>query len=273
MFDALAQLIVIFVCGLFGLIGAVITWDHFNWKKRGRKMRATLIGLREQMSEMRGKNSNAATMLYYPVIEYVGPGGQTIRAESDTGASSYIKMMPGKKIMVLIRDEKPEQFRPVGNTALLFGFVFTLIGLGGLAFAFRSFETTIYTPILGGLVLVWFAFKVRKIIKPRSEWEKPEDFSERKSAELKAEREALPLLDAAAIRARQRNTEETQRRFAWVPLLAGSIFCGVSYFIWQDTGGNPDQGEMMAIGLSGGIGALVVVSTLFSLARSGSRRL
>ena len=272
LFNAMGQVIVLGVGLIFALIGGFIILDHFAWNKKGRRVKAVIVGMREELSKLGEPNSGQTQMLYYPVVEYMSRDGKTIRAECDSGSSGYIKMMPGKRITVLVRDEKPEQFRLIGKGFLIFGAIFGLIGLGACVVAANNFVFTVYTPMLVVLFVLWFGLKIKKAIKPRSEWEKPAAFKARRSEEFKEKREALPLLDAAAMRARQRKQEVMQRKYAWVPLLVGGVFCGICYYIWQDTGGSPNQDEWIAIGVTGGMGSLVTISTLWSMMRSGTKR-
>lgn len=259
-------MIVGLIGGIFILIGQFMVWDYFSWQKKGRRIRAMLVGLREQTTE----DSDGEMQTYYwPVVEYAGPDGVTVRAECDTASGGY-DMLPGKLISVLVRDDRPDTFTMPGKSEFVLGIVVGGIGLFIILLFFNVY-------MLGVIVLitVYFSSKLRKGIDLRGQSKTLEKLKEL-SDSYKAERESLSLLDAEAMRARQRN-EEKQGKAQYInacfSILVGGIFCYVSYYMWQDAGGQFNQDGWISMGITSGLGLLALVSGLITLARSGSKRL
>lgn len=220
---ALNQVVFIIVGLVLVLIGGALVYDHRSWVHKAKRVTGTVVGLRVDDSDSDG------TAIYYPVVEYVGPQGDTIRAESDSGSSSYIKKKPGMRVTVFVMPDKPEVFRFRGNLFLTGGIILSLVGTGICAAAFIFYEFTLYTLVIGAMFLLWGVVKFRKHIKPRGEWEKAARFVDCKREEFMAERAELEFLDAAALKTRQKKEDTSFKRWlwAWVLVALGTMGAGV----------------------------------------------
>lgn len=193
--SAFNLIVVFFVGSAFALIGLALLAKHFLSDRKSKRVKVKLVGVR--VAER--TNGHRKSSIYYPVFEYVGPNGNLIRAECDSGSSFLSNKIPGKKLTVFISEDRPYQASIPGKGLLIFGLIFAAIG-GGLIY--HSLTAFSFTPISipgGGLLLLWMAYKLSKIIKPKDEWETFKQFRERTGKEFIEKREALPFLGKAEI--------------------------------------------------------------------------
>ncbi len=125
------------------------------------------------------KKTTMASNIYYPTYEYITPDGRLVRTEADGGSSSLGDKIPGSdKTIFLKKDDFDKPAQP-SYLIMFFGLCFAVPGGFILSLAADQFDFTIYTLIAGLGVLLFVAFKLAKIIKPRAEWDTREIFRSR----------------------------------------------------------------------------------------------
>ncbi len=222
--NALAQVMLVVVGLVFFAIGAALIYDHYRWLRQAKKVRATVVGLRVDDSD--------ESAIYYPVIEYPGPKGQPIQAESDSGSSSYISKVPGTMITAYIMPDKPEVFRLPGRLFLILGFFLSAGGVGLCGVAVVTMSVTIYTPIVALIFCIWAALNFRKHVKRGEKREGVEAFKARRKKKFADKRGGLKMLDRAGHSKIQKKHDAAFRKWLWLWWLIalGTIGAGVWAF-------------------------------------------
>lgn len=224
-FNAYTQVVMLlgglFVCG----IGALFLADFLHWRMKARLYKGEIIGVRQ------GKSSQGHG-LYYPVIEYKNETGEIVRADTSGGSSLLSNKIPGRAVDILVMPNDPYTVRlHRGIPGALIGGVFFLPGLFLVIQAFRAFDFSIYTVLIGAAVLGFLGYKFAKVIKPRAEWEDVNNFRARKKEERKARREAMEIMGADQIRAQLRKNDRTALKTLPVLILTGLILCGFGFHL------------------------------------------
>jgi len=262
---AFAQVFIYLFGLIFAVIGLACIFTHYRNLKFGRKVPAQLIGVRESIK--RDDDGNVS-YIYYPVVEYVGLDGKTVQAECDSGSSSLSDKIPGGRIPIIVHDETPRRFSRPGRGLIYGGGVLMAIAFGIWAYAYMYFPVTVYTIMMIGACLIWLGWKLRGVIKPKDEWETKEGFQARREDALVTQREALPMLDKAAVIQKLKEREKIARMMTPVFFFIGISTLMGGYF-FEDING-PD-GETFTYILYG-IGVLFLIAAMSRVRQMGITR-
>ena len=156
--------------------------------------------------------------VYRPVFEFENLQGETVQAESDSASSWISGKIPGSGVRLLVNDNEPDTVRQPGRIGLIFGLIFATPGLLLTYGAVSRFELNIYSVLLGLAILGYLAFKLSKIIKPRSECESKKEFRARMKKERTKKQQAGRTLTDGEIRERVRYQD--RNALLWSPLKA-----------------------------------------------------
>lgn len=217
--EAFNQIIIFMVGSVIFIIGAMMIAGHFHTQAKTKKVKARICAVRAE------KRSNDNDM-YYPVVEYVDQQGNLIQAESMSGSSILHNKIPDTRLTVLIDPDKPNRFNHDGRVLLIIGAFLGLVGVGICIFSLKAFDFTPFSVLGGVLLLLWTGLKIKRNIKPRDQWEKPNEFMERKYADFLEKRERLTLLDKNDVKERLRKQAVQKRKWAPFFILIGLALCG-----------------------------------------------
>ena len=78
------------------------------------------------------------------------------------------------------------------------------------------------------------AFKLKKAIKPRDQWEKPTKFSTRKYQEFLEKKKLLPMIDKYEVQKRLKKQEAYNRKFRPFIILLGLVLCGGGFYFGKE---------------------------------------
>lgn len=210
-------------------IGGAILADFIWWRLKAKRYEGTITGVRCGTST----KSNQAAM-YYPVIEYQNGEEKTVRGETDSGSSILSTKIPGRKVGILVMDRDPHTVRIKGYILPVLGVCFAVPGLFLLIAAFTSFDFSIYTVLIGTVLLGFIGYKVSKMIKPRDQWENVQAFRERKKQERVQKREAMEVLGLEQVHERLMQQDKTNLKFLPIAVLIGLILAGVGVHLALD---------------------------------------
>ncbi len=192
------------------LIGGAILGNFAYWRMKAWRFTATIVGVRVEPGS---KDQN----IYYPILEYMTPDGQTVEATADGGSSLLGNKIPGKRVRILVMRSDPETVRIKGYFLPILGVILLLPGLGLMVAGLRLAEFNIYTLVVGLAFLGYIGFKISKFIKPKDAWENVSEFQQRKSDERKEKRAAMKILDKAEIMKLIKGQDKVNR--FWVPFM------------------------------------------------------
>ncbi len=186
------------------------------------------------------KKRELASQYYYPVYEFY-ESGETVQIDGDTGRNWIAGRMPGKQVTLLRRADKQGEVPRHETCLVVIGLVFAAPGVLFLGLAASQFT---FSPAAILMVIAAFGYlgwKLKKIIKPRAEWESRDAFKARmlEKAQVKQEKKASGryLLTPAELRARVRALD----RYALfttplVVLFAVGMMAG-GVHVWRDMDG------------------------------------
>lgn len=221
----------ILVAGLvMAVLGAVFIIGHYNLGNDVKKVKATIIGVRSGVSSIKTDGVSQGSAVYYPVFEYTGPDGTKIQAESDGGSSLLADKIPGSEITVGVFAKDPHKARVPGRLLLILGVIFFAIGVFIIRYALTAYPFTPFSAAAAAGMVLWSGLKIKKFVKPRDQWETPTQFMERRMADFKAKREAMPILERGEVMRLLR--EQDTLYLKWMPLYFAIALglCAIGYY-------------------------------------------
>jgi len=219
------QVILLFGGIFMVLLGILFIADHYWWHMNAARYRGTLVGVRE--SPARSKQSNN---VYFPVVEYQDAKGESIRAETDTGSSALADKIPGRQVTLLVMPEKPQETRIRGFIGLVFGIIFTVIGILLGAVALTQYAINSWTFVVGVILLFILLFWGIGKLAGREE---KDTFRERRVKRYRKrleEKQSLPFLGREEIVSRLREMDARARRMVPVMILIAILLLGAGHY-------------------------------------------
>lgn len=193
------------------------------------------------------------------VYEYAAPDGTTVRATENGGASWLGWRLPGREVTVMVHPGHPGDARRPGMFMIVLSFVFIAPGLLFFHLAAAQFRFSLVGIGVILAALGWAGWKLKAIIKPRSQWESVKQFrarmDENRAARAKTKAEAGYEMTPAEIADHQRMTDRqvllTMPFLALVAvgLMVGGIVSGQGVRDLEK-GGIRTPGEVVAIDTS-----------------------
>lgn len=248
-------------------IGGLLLGNAAMWRLHGRRVTAKVTGV---LAESRRKEA-----MYYPVFTYTLDGVER-RTESTGGSSSLTDKIPGTRVSIFVRPDKPDDCYVPSTALLAFGVVFSVPGIFLCWQAVKMFEGGLVTWLVALGLIGFLGMKIARLIKPRTEWETKSTFIARKQAERQQKRASMSLLsedEVARLLQRQRKTS-----VAWIPvvlLLGGSLIAGGGY-MWNRTGallhsGVRAEGEVTSLEASRGANSTSYYPHIAFVGQDGAR--
>ncbi|GJL85280.1 MAG: hypothetical protein DHS20C02_10550 [Micavibrio sp.] len=208
-------------------LGGLIIGNFVYWRLKAWRFTATIIGVRVEPGS-KGQD------MYYPVLEYTTPEGQTVQATADGGSSLLGNKIPGKRVRVLVMRNDPETVRIKGYFLPILGMILLLPGLGLMVAGFRHAELNIYTLVVAAAFFVYIGFRLSKIIKPKDEWEEVSEFQQRKSKEREEKQQAMKVLDKDEVMKLIKKQDKVNRFWVPIMLLVGLGVAGLGGYLGKD---------------------------------------
>ncbi|NCC21314.1 MAG: DUF3592 domain-containing protein [Alphaproteobacteria bacterium] len=208
------------------------------------------------------RGSGYGQEMYRSIIAYRNARGETVEADTGSSSSSLAGRVPGSRVPVWVRDDKPDEIRGRGTGIFFLGAVFAVPGVVLFWIAFTQFEFTPAVFLLLGALAAFAGLKIRKIVKPRALWDSKESFAARMKEKRKARRESGVLLDRAQVLRRLRQQDRVTVR--WIPLF---LLIGVGLM-----GGGWYLGEKQAFLEGNGVrapGTVVELESVYSSSSDG----
>jgi len=107
--------------------------------------------------------------VYYPVYEYQDMNGERIEQVGKMGGNSFLNIMPGKRVRLLMLPDRPEQVKNSSWLFLILGTTFVLPGIFLLYMAFTQFENTPIALLFVLIIVGVVALRARSGIKALKE--------------------------------------------------------------------------------------------------------
>lgn len=215
-FAYVEALFIVFGLVLVG-IGSLILASEMRSTSGQKVVRSTIIGVRR-----RGD-------IYFPVFEYTGLNGETIRAESSSGSSALGDKVPGTHALIKVSDDDPSWATPRGYLFSLIAFFLLAVGSCMIGGAFYFAEWTFVTAAVWGAVAVHFLLKIRKIIIPKGQRLSAMQFKFKMKTERDLERSSLPLLQMGDIFPLLRTEQRRIYRSAPMMVIIALMMAGYGY--------------------------------------------
>ncbi|MBU0485074.1 MAG: DUF3592 domain-containing protein [Proteobacteria bacterium] len=183
------------------------------------------------------EKKNYASEMYRPVFEFKNLQGELVQADGDSTSNWISNKIPGRLVKILVDDENLDTVRRPGQISLIIGLIFVAPGLLLISGAIANFEFNVYSMLIGLAVLGYLAYKLSRIIKPRSEWETRSEFKTRMSREREKKHPAGRTLTDGEIR--ERVLHHDRSALLWSPLMAMialGLFAG-GWYLYLDLQG------------------------------------
>lgn len=181
-----------------------------------------------------GKKPGHTGEMYAAVYEYKNRTGETVRAEDGSSANWIGRNAPGAEVVLYASADDPQTVTRPGFLSLFFGLCFAGPGVGLLYMALTQYEFNVFTPVMALGFLGLGAFKVKKIIKPRSEWDTKKSFQSRRKAEKLAKRAEGRLLTVQEVRERVRYQDRQAALWTPVVVLLGAGLIAGGFWLSRD---------------------------------------
>ena len=194
----------------------------------------------------------AQSNIYYPIYEYVAPNGQLIHAEGDGGSSMISNKIPGTQVTVLVKKSDYESPSQISLGLCLIGLVFLVPGFLILSSSANQFEFN--GMFIAGLiaVLVMIGIPVAKHIKPRSQWEKKDEFRSRMKEKRAKKRAEGTVLSQAEFDILLKRYDRTILLWSPVYILITVAMIVGGYYLYNNqknlmAGAMPARGEVIRL--------------------------
>jgi hypothetical protein len=169
------------------------------------------------------------------VIEYVNAEGQRITADSDSSSSYLANKVPGREVKILVLPRDPRTARITGYAWPLIALLLGLPGIILLGVGVKGLELNLYTLLIALLLAAYAAVKLKKIVKPRSEWESTDQFQARMRRRRGERLAKMPLMGREQVLKRLAERDRKNRK--WLPgmIAAGFLLIGLGLYLGQAT--------------------------------------
>lgn len=215
------------------LLGALMIYSNYHRNSGDYHVRGRVTGFRSGAGKM-GTNPSHDGTIFYPVYEYTDRNGQTIQAESNSGSSAMNPKLIGTTVMIKVNPAIPHR----ADTSMP---IFTIVGaalllMGSVMFysAITIYPVNGYTWVMGTTGLLYFAYKIKKIIKPKEQRETKDEFRARIDKEFLEKREAMPLLGRTEVADITRKRSLIAQRTAPVIFLISIGILAAGYYFGKD---------------------------------------
>lgn len=209
-------------------IALAIVADFTWWRLRARRFNGTIVAVRVKARGGRNRSEQ-----YAPVIEYVNAEGQRITADSDSSSTYLANKVPGRELKILVLPRDPRTARIIGYAWPLIALLLGLPGIILLGVGIKGLELNPYTFLIALLLAAYAAVKLKKIVKPRSEWESTDQFRARLRTRRGERLAKMPLIDREQVL--ERLAERDRKNRKWLPgmIAAGFLLIGLGLYLGQ----------------------------------------
>jgi len=206
-------------------IGGLILGSSFYWRLHALRATGTIIGVI-------GKDG-----MYAPVYRYTLKDGQTHEAKSDTSSGWLRGKETGRVVQLLISPHNPTQARSAHDYLFdLVGVVFLVPGVWLGYTAVTAYPVTRMTWIIAGLMILYLAERVHRIIIPKgarlsiAEWRKQHNLGSGASLDLNDVKPIEQLVSASGLQQARQIQARLHRKLAPVVGLFALILAGVGAY-------------------------------------------
>ncbi len=180
------------------------------------------------------RKTNYAQETYHAVVEYTAPNGEIIQCETGVSSSSIAGKIPGTRLPVLTREDKPGDVRRMHWGGFILGVVLAVLGVVFLVVAARMFEFSAGSAAMLAGAFTFAAYKISKSVKPRKLRESKDAFQTRMREKRDKKRLAGVVLEPHEVRARQAYHQRMARMWAPVWFLIALGLMGGGYYLGDD---------------------------------------
>ncbi len=207
-------------------IALAIVADFAWWRLRAMRFNGTIVAVRVKARGGRNRSEQ-----YAPVIEYVNAEGQRITADSDSSSSYLANKVPGREVTILVLPRDPRTARITGYAWPLIALLLGLPGIILLGVGIKGLELNPYTFLIALLLAAYAAVKLKKIVKPRSEWEATDQFRARIKTRREERLATMPLMGREQVLERLAESDRKNRK--WLPgmIAAGLLLIGLGLYL------------------------------------------
>lgn len=143
---------------LLGGIGALLAGNRLYWRVRGRRVAATVAGVR------------VSGRLYYAVYRYKSPAGKRYQATSDVGVGASEKLITGRKLRLLFLKKHPDRVAEAGVQVMeAVGWGFFALAALAVGIALSLWPITPLTWVMLAAVAVFVLYRLRRSMPVRGE--------------------------------------------------------------------------------------------------------
>jgi len=233
---------------LAGLAGLLLAW--FAWMRTtGRKVAATIVGVRvrrRRRSAERPPTAGHAGEMYHAVLEYIGPTGQPVRAETNGSSNWLAGRLPGTTVHGLVQDHDPTTVNRAGVGIVLLALLLGRAGVALVWTALTTYELNRFTLVAGVVLLAWLGAKLARSLKRRPAGAGWSAFRQRQAEKRRVKRAEGRLLTHEEIHERLRRLERQWRWSTPVLVLAGAGLVAGGVYLGQDLNALVAGGERVA---------------------------
>ncbi len=151
-----------FIGTLFLSLAFVISYIYLYYLKNGKIVLGRIFAIEKYArSDQSNANQNSG-MLYRPIYEFQHSSGLT---RFSGGGSSKINLRIGQQVEILVLNQGPEYSMAKTNTAFIFSFVFSIIGLISLTISWHYLQEwylRLIPLVIIFSIFVFFFFKNKK---------------------------------------------------------------------------------------------------------------
>lgn len=150
-----------FIGSIFVLFSLVVLFKHGFYQRFGRKSMGRVVAIERYQNQSRHKSRTRTTIYYRPIVEFDYNGDTHLIAGSGEATIRYII---GEKVELLTLKHGPEFCLMADGRHYIFGYLFFLVGLGGIGVASMSswMECLLPPVLLISALLIGISFLKRQ---------------------------------------------------------------------------------------------------------------
>lgn len=204
---------------IFGGLGTLVFMGFFVFPHFKRDSSAQKTGYAGEM--------------YSTIYEYIPPGGGTPVKGEENGSSNMIGgRIPGMVVTGFIHPDRPDTLERLSLWLAALSILFIIPGVLMIGAGVRAGDFNPVTLLFLLGFSGWIGFKIKKMIKPREQWDTKQSFQARKREERLKKRQEGRLLTEGEIRDRLRVHDRNMKAtvpvlfFVAAGLMAGGVWLG-----------------------------------------------